>query len=51
MEDIIVGGSLGHSDHKGVEFKVFGAMRKTFSRLSVLHFKRVNFKLLQELLS
>lgn len=49
--DAMVRGCLGHSDHKTVEFKIFGAMRKKVSKVSTLDFKRAKFKLLRELVS
>ena len=33
VEDVMVGGCLGHSDHKMVEFKVFSVMRKRTAEL------------------
>lgn len=33
MEDVMVGGCLGHSDHEMVEFKIFSVMRKMVSRI------------------
>lgn len=46
----MVGGFLDHSDHEIVDFKIFGVMRKKFGTVATLDFKRVNFKLLRELI-
>lgn len=44
-------GFLDHSDHKIVDFKIFGVMRKKFGTVATLDFKRVNVKLLSKLIS
>lgn len=52
MGDVTVGGYLGHSDHKIVQFEDFSAMRKKkFSKAVTLDFKRAHFKLLRDLVS
>ena len=48
--DVTVGGCLGHSDHKEVEFKLFGVMRKKVSIIATVDIKRANLKLHRELL-
>ena len=50
MGDVLVGGCLGHSDHKMVEFKIFGVMTKKVIRVATLDFQKANFELLRELL-
>ncbi|GAB0178757.1 hypothetical protein GRJ2_000341000 [Grus japonensis] len=47
--DMTVGGCLGRNDHKMVQFKIFGVMRKKISRVATLDFRRAKFKLLEEL--
>ena len=42
--DVVVGGCLGHSDHKMVEFKLVSVMREKDSRVATLGFRRANFK-------
>lgn len=47
----MLGDCLDCSDQELVDFRVFGVMRKKFSRVATLNFKRANLKLLKELLS
>lgn len=47
----MVGGCSSHSDHKTVEFNIFGVRRKKISRIPILDIKRENFKLLRDLVS
>lgn len=49
MGEGMIGGCLGCSNHEGVEFKIFGDMRKSVSRGNTLDFRTANFKLLKEL--
>lgn len=49
MGEVMIGGCLGRSSHKGFEFKIFGDMRKSVSRTNTLDFRRADFKLLKEL--
>lgn len=51
IEEVIIGDSLGHSDHESVEFKIFGVRRKKFFRVSTLDFKRRNLKPPRDLVS
>lgn len=48
---MIIGDSLGHSDHESVEFKIFGVRRKKVFRVSTLDFKRRNLKPPRDLVS
>ena len=43
-------GSLGHSDHEIVEFKILRTARRTHSKLTTLEFRRADFGLLRDLL-
>lgn len=51
MGYVMIYGCLGQSDHKMIEFKGFGVMRRKFSRIATLDFKRAKLKVLRELLS
>ena len=46
---MVIGGCLGHSDHKVVEFHIIGDRRKTGSETSSLDTGRADFRLLKEL--
>lgn len=48
---VMLGDCLDCSDQELVDFRVCGVMRKKFSRVATLNFKRANLKLLKELLS
>lgn len=41
--DVMVGGCLGHSDHKIIEFLIFGEARKAVSRTATLDFQKADF--------
>ncbi|KAK4827767.1 hypothetical protein QYF61_021512 [Mycteria americana] len=45
--DVMAGGCLGHSDHKMIEFLIFGEVRKGVSRTATLDFQRADFGLLR----
>uniref|UniRef100_A0A8B9ZFV9 Reverse transcriptase domain-containing protein n=1 Tax=Anas platyrhynchos TaxID=8839 RepID=A0A8B9ZFV9_ANAPL len=49
VEDVIVGNSLGQSDHEMVEFSILGGARKGTSKTTVLDFRRADFRLLRTL--
>lgn len=49
--NVVVGGSLGHSDHEMAEFKFFSVMTRKDSRVATLDFKTANFELFRELFS
>ncbi|PKU41873.1 rna-directed dna polymerase from mobile element jockey-like [Limosa lapponica baueri] len=50
VEDILVEGNLGCSDHGKIEFRIVGSTHKTISRTETLDFKRANFVLFKKLL-
>lgn len=41
--DVKAGGSLGHSDHLMMAFRILHARRKAISRITTLDFGRANF--------
>ena len=43
-------GSLGCSDHEMVDFKILRAVRKVYSKLATLDFRRADFGLFRDLL-
>ena len=45
VREIKVGGSLGCSDHRMVEFKILSGRSKAKSRISTLDFTKANFDL------
>ena len=45
MDDVVVGGRLGHSDHEIIEFSVLREARKGLSRTDILEFQRADFVL------
>ncbi|KAK4814312.1 LOW QUALITY PROTEIN: hypothetical protein QYF61_014826 [Mycteria americana] len=47
--DVMVGGCLGHSDHKMREFLILGEVRRGVSRTATLDFRRANFGLFRRL--
>ncbi|XP_052628596.1 uncharacterized protein LOC128134646 [Harpia harpyja] len=51
MGEVVIGGWLGHSDHKVVEFQIIGDRRKTASKTSTLDMGRADFRLLRGLVS
>ena len=48
---VVIGGCLGHSDHKEVEFQIVGNRRKTASKTLALDMGRAGLGLLKELVS
>jgi len=50
VEDVKVGGSLGCSDHKMMEFRILCEGRRAISRVTALGFSRPNFGLFKGLL-
>ena len=42
VEDVAIGGCLGHSDHGAVEFKIFGDRRKTATKTSAVGMGRAD---------
>ncbi|KAJ7419973.1 hypothetical protein WISP_50863 [Willisornis vidua] len=51
VSEVEIGGSLGHSDHKAIGFKISVDERKRTSKTSTLDMRRADFGLLRELLS
>ncbi|KAJ7395040.1 adaptin ear-binding coat-associated protein 1 [Pitangus sulphuratus] len=51
LRKVEIGGHLGHSDHKVIEFKISVDRRKSASKTSTLDMRRAAFRLLRELLS
>ncbi|KAJ7419184.1 hypothetical protein WISP_55397 [Willisornis vidua] len=49
MNEVEIGGSLGHSDHKMIKFKISVDRRKSASKTSALDMRRTDFRLLREL--
>ncbi|KAJ7422553.1 hypothetical protein WISP_37402 [Willisornis vidua] len=48
MSEMEIGGCLGHSDHKGIEFKTSVDKRKSASsKTSALDMRRADFRLFQ----
>ena len=50
VDDLAVGGRLGHSDHEIIEFSVLRETRRGGSRTDILDFKRAVFVLFRHLL-
>jgi len=50
VEDVKVGGRLGCSDHKMVEFRILCGESRAKSRIKTLDLSRANFGLFKELL-
>ncbi|KAJ7401156.1 rna-directed dna polymerase from mobile element jockey-like [Pitangus sulphuratus] len=46
LSKVKIGGHLGHSNHKGIEFKISVDRRKSASKTSMLDMKRTDFILL-----
>ena len=51
VDEVATGGHLGHSDRELVKFKILDDKRKTASKNSSLDRRRVDFRLLRELVS
>ncbi|KAJ7397585.1 hypothetical protein BTVI_134007 [Pitangus sulphuratus] len=51
VSKVEIGVHLGHSDHKEIEFKMSVDRRKSASKTSTLDMRRVDFRLLRELVS
>ena len=51
MGEVVIGGCLGHSDHKVVDFQIIGNRRNTTSETSTLDMGRVDFRLVKDLAS
>lgn len=49
MDEVAIGGCLGHSDHGLVKFKIFGDRGKTATKPLTLGVGRADFRLLREL--
>ncbi|GAB0210066.1 hypothetical protein GRJ2_003472400 [Grus japonensis] len=49
VDDVMVGGHLGHSDHKMIEFLILGEVRRGVSRTATLDFRRADFDLFRSL--
>ncbi|GAB0209002.1 hypothetical protein GRJ2_003365900 [Grus japonensis] len=49
MGDVMVGGYLGHSDHKMTEFSVLREIRRRVSKTATLDFQRADFSLFRGL--
>ena len=47
---MVVGNSLGQSDHEMVEFSILGKVRKGISKTAVLDFRRADFELFRTLI-
>ncbi|KAK4820378.1 hypothetical protein QYF61_025454 [Mycteria americana] len=47
--DVTVGGHLGHSDHKMIDFLILGEVRREVSRTATLDFQRADFGLFRRL--
>ena len=45
VDDVAVGGRLGHSDHEIIEFSILREARRGCSRTDILDFKRADFVL------
>ena len=50
VDDVAVGGRLGHSDHEIMEFSILRDAWKGLSRIDILDFKRADFVLFRHLL-
>ncbi|KAM4642928.1 uncharacterized protein AAGF69_015296 isoform 1-T2 [Amazona ochrocephala] len=49
--NVMLQGSLGHSDHEMVEFEILRTVRRACSKLTAMDFKRAHFGLVRNLLS
>ena len=47
--DVMVGGHLGHSNHKMMTFSILGEVRRVLSRTAILDFQRAEFGLFRRL--
>ena len=50
VDDVEVGGRLGHSDHEIVEFSILREARRGLSRTDILDFQRADFDLFEHVL-
>ena len=50
VDDVVVGGRLGHSDHEIIEFSILRDARRGGSRTAILEFQRADFVLFRHLL-
>ena len=50
VDDVVVGGQLGHSDHEIIEFSILREARRGGSRTDILDFQRADFVLFGHLL-
>ena len=50
VDDVAVGGRLGHSDHEIIEFSILREARRGLSRTDILDFQRADFVLFGHLL-
>ena len=50
VDDVAVGGRLGHSDHEIIEFSILREARRGSSRTDILDFQRADFVLFGHLL-
>ncbi|RMC06974.1 hypothetical protein DUI87_16426 [Hirundo rustica rustica] len=50
VEDVVVGGRLGQSDHEIIEYSIFGEVRRSTSKTLALDFRRADFGLLRRLI-
>ena len=50
VDDVVVGGRLGHSDHEIIEFSILREARRVLNRTDILDFKRADFVLFRHLL-
>ncbi|RMB92801.1 hypothetical protein DUI87_30695 [Hirundo rustica rustica] len=50
VEDVVVGGCMGQSDHEIIEFSIFGEVRRSTSKTLALDFWRADFGLFRRLI-
>ncbi|TRZ16814.1 hypothetical protein HGM15179_010323 [Zosterops borbonicus] len=50
VEDVVVGGRLGHVDHEIIEFSIIGEIRRYINRTFTLDFRRADFGLFKRLI-
>lgn len=51
MNEVVIDGYFGHSNHKAVEYKISADRRKRNSKTSTLGMRRADFRLLGELVT
>lgn len=51
VDDVVVGGCLGHSDCEVIEFLIFCEVRNAVSRTSALGFQSADFDLFRDLIN